>query len=65
MVEFYDQTAIYFYTYRGILESSKGYLYVTDELSYTDYIDTSEYVAYRDFVNIKELGDNWYSCSTD
>ena len=65
VVEFYDQTAIYFYTYRGILESSKGYLYVTDELSYTDYIDTSEYVAYRDFVNIKELGDNWYSCSTD
>lgn len=65
IIEFSDKTAIYFYTYRGVLESSKGYVYVTDELSYTDYIDTSEYVAYRDFVNIKELGDNWYSCSTD
>lgn len=65
VVEFGDGTAIYFYTFRGILESSEGYLFVTDTISYADYIDTEHYVSSRNFVNIVELAPNWYSCSTD
>ncbi len=65
VVEFRDGTAIYFYTFRGILESSKGYLFVTDTISYADYIDTEHYVSSWDFVNMVELAPNWYSCSTD
>lgn len=65
IVEFDGQTAIYFYSFRGALESSKGYIYVTDEISYKDYIDVSKYNADWDFVNTVELEPNWYSCSTD
>lgn len=65
IVKFRDKTAIYFYSFRGILESSKGYLYVTDKLCYKDYINTNIYVATRDFVNLEKLDNNLYSCATD
>ena len=65
IVEFRDNTAIYFYSFRGILESSKGYLYVTDKLCYKDYINTNKYVGTMDFVNLEKLDNNLYSCSTD
>lgn len=65
LVEFDGQTAIYFYSFRGILESSKGYIYVTDEIAYENYIDVSAYDPSPDFVNVVELDSNWYSCSTD
>lgn len=65
LVEFENTSAIYFYSFRGLLESSKGYLFITDKISYSDYIDTANYAASRDFVNLVELEPNWYSCSTD
>ena len=65
IVEFEGNTAIYFYTFRGLLESSRGYLYVTENLSYEDYVDTSKYSPSHYFVNVVEIDDNWYSCSTD
>ena len=65
LVEFNGQTAIYFYSFRGLLESSKGYLYVTDEIAYENYIDVSAHDPSPDFVNVVELDSNWYSCSTD
>lgn len=65
LVEFQNSTAIYFYTFRGVSSSSKGYIYVTDELTYEEYINTEVYVGTMDFVNIKEIEKDWYSCSTD
>ena len=65
IVEFRGGTAVYFYTFRGWLGSSRGYLYVTDAISYEDYIDTDRYVAGEDFVNVAELGGGWYSCATE
>ena len=65
IVEVNDKTAIYFYSFRGILESSRGYLYFTDKISYTDYIDVSKYAASMDFINMVEIELNLYSCSTN
>lgn len=59
IVNFKGKTAIYFYTFRGILDSSKGYLFVTNELNYSDYSNTD-----TDFTNIVEIKENLYSCST-
>lgn len=64
IVKFGDKTAIYFYIFRGIIDSSKGYLYVADDLLYTDYINTNKFSAEQDFINIVELEKNLYSCST-
>lgn len=60
-----DKTALYFYSFRGILDSSKGYIYTTDKISYSDYINTDVYVIMEDFTNIVELTENLFSCSTD
>ena len=65
LVEFNDNTAIYFYSYRGILGASKGYLYINDQLYYMDYINTDVYVPTMDFVNIIELDNSLYSVSTE
>lgn len=65
LVQFNDDTAIYFYSYRGILGASKGHLYITDQLCYMDYINTDVYVPTRNFVNIIELDDSLYSVSTE
>ena len=65
VVEYNNKTAVYFYSYRVILESSKGFLVITDELNYKDYIDINKYSATMNFVNVKKVKDNLYSCSTD
>lgn len=62
LVTFEGKTAIYFYSYRGLLESTKGYLFVTDKLVYGDYCDKNNY---NDFVNVTKIDDNWYSCATN
>ena len=58
------QTAIYFFKHRGILGSSRGYLYVTDKFSYKDFIDLDVYTGTSNFVNVKKIKENLYSCST-
>lgn len=60
IVNFKGKTAVYFYTFRGILDSSKGYLFVTNKLDYSDYSNTN-----TDFTNIVEIKENLYSCSTE
>ena len=64
VVEFKGQTALYFYTCRGLLDESRGYVYITNKLSYSDYIDTNEYVANYDFSILKQLTDSLYLCTT-
>lgn len=54
------KVVIYFWTYRGILSASSGYLYFSDKLSADDF---SNYGTV--FVNLKDLGDGWYSCATE
>lgn len=61
---YFDKTAIYFWTYRGIIDSSKGYFYVTDEINYQDYINTEVYSSSIDFTKVKELDENWYFATT-
>lgn len=65
LVSFREETAIYFYSFRGVIDSSKGYLFITDQLDYEDYIDLETYVAEWSFVNVEEIEENWYSCATD
>lgn len=50
---------IYFYTFSGLLESSRGYIYITDELP------EKECNSNYDIVNLEYYKENWYSCSTD
>lgn len=61
---YFDKTAIYFWTYRGIIGSSKGYFYLTDEINYQDYINTEKYSSSIDFTKVKKIDENWYSVST-
>lgn len=65
LVDFQGKTGIYFYTFRGILESSKGYVFITDKIDYTDYMNTEKFSPYMDFTNIKQISENWFSVSTD
>ncbi|MCR5215982.1 MAG: hypothetical protein K6C69_03525 [Lachnospiraceae bacterium] len=53
-----DQTVIYFYRFAGMLEDSCGYIYYSNKIDRNICMDTI------DFVNIKHLDGNWYSCST-
>lgn len=50
---------IYFYIFSGLLESSRGYIYITDELP------EEECNSNYDIVNLEYYKGNWYSCSTD
>ena len=65
IVEFNSRTAIYFYSYRGILESSRGYLYITDRLNCEDYVDKTLYVSKPDFVDVERVTECLYSCKTN
>lgn len=65
LVEYDGKTAIYFYSYRGILESSKGYLYITNDLNYLDYINVDKWASTQNFVNVKKIDSKWLSCSTN
>ena len=64
ITEFQEQSAIYFFTFRGILGESKGYVYVTDQIDWHDYVNEDEYVGTMDRTDIEELGTNWYSVKT-
>ena len=64
LIRFGNETAIYFYSYRGLIDSSKGYVYTTDEILWSDYINTEKYVPDIDFYEIVRLEENWYFCST-
>ena len=59
LATFNSQKAIYFYSYRGILDSSKGYLFVFEKLN-----DISAETMSDCFTNCVEIEPNWYKCST-
>ncbi|BBF41866.1 hypothetical protein lbkm_0546 [Lachnospiraceae bacterium KM106-2] len=54
-----NRRGIYFYIDQGLLESSTGYLYLTDRVSKGKCDD-----SYR-LVNFKHLRGRWYQCATD
>lgn len=64
LIRFGKGTAIYFFSYRGIIDSSKGYVYTTDEILWSDYINTEKYVPDIDFYEEVRLEENWYFCNT-
>ena len=65
IVEFDGQSAVYFYTFRGLLSESRGYVYVTDKIDWKDYVNEEKYTATEDWVDIEEIEPNWYSVKTE
>lgn len=64
IVEFNNKTAIEFFLYRGLLDSgSKSYIYITNKLSYNDYIDEDKYNSLNSYTIIKEITANLCLCS--
>ena len=65
IVEFQDQSAIYFFEFRGILGESRGYVYVTDQIDWKDYVNEDKYIGTQDWIDIEEIETNWYSVKTE
>ena len=65
IVEFEDQSAIYFFEFRGILGESRGYVYVTDQIDWKDYVNEDKYTGTQDWIDIEEIETNWYSVKTE
>ena len=65
IVEFQDQSAIYFFEFRGILGESRGYVYVTDQIDWKDYVNVDKYTGTQDWIDIEEIETNWYSVKTE
>ena len=65
IVEFDGQSAIYFYEFRGILGESRGYVYVTDQIDWKDYVNEDKYTGTQDWIDIEEIETNWYSVKTE
>lgn len=65
IVEFKDQSAIYFYTFRGILGESRGYVYVTDRIDWKNYVNEDKYIMSHEWIDIEEIETNWYSVKTE
>lgn len=60
LVEFQSKKAIYFYSYRGMLDATKGYVFISDKLQELQYPTTDDC-----FVNVVEIEENWFEVSTD
>lgn len=65
IVEFQEKSAIYFFTARGILGESNGYVYITDKIDWHDYVNEEKYTGTQDWIDIEELEVNWYSVKTE
>lgn len=65
IVEFKDQSAIYFFEFRGILGESRGYVYVTDQIDWKDHVNEDKYTGTEDWIDIEEIETNWYSVKTE
>ena len=62
LVMFDDKPAVYFWTFRGVLESSKGYIFILDSYEEELIYQCSDN---NNFVNEKKICEGWYSVSTD
>ena len=65
IVEFGGQSAIYFFKFRGILGESRGYVYVTDQIDWKDYVNEDVYTGTQDWTDVEEIEENWYSVKTE
>lgn len=65
IVEFGGQSAIYFFKFRGILGESKGYVYVTDQIDWKNYVNEDVYTGTQDWKDVEEIEENWYSVKTE
>ena len=65
IVEFQDQTAIYFFEFRGILGESRGYVYVTDQIDWENYVNEDKYTGTQGWIDVEEIETNWYSVKTE
>lgn len=65
IVEFKNQSAIYFYTFRGILGESRGYVFVTDQIDWKNYVNEDKYVGSQDWIDVEEIETGWYSVKTE
>lgn len=57
-VTYLSKKGIYFCTFSGLLETSSGYMYLTDSVNRIDGSD-------EEIVVIKEYENGWYYCSTN
>ncbi len=60
LAEFQSKKAIYFYSYRGMLDATKGYVFISDKLQELQYPTMDDC-----FVNVVEIEENWFEVSTD
>lgn len=60
LVKFQSKKAIYFYSYRGMLDATKGYVFISDKLQELQYPTMDDC-----FVNVVEIKENWFEVSTD
>ncbi len=65
IVEFQEQSAIYFFEFRGILGESRGYVYVTDQIDCKDYVKEDKYTGTEAWIDVEEVETNWYSVKTE
>lgn len=59
-VEFQSKKAVYFYSFRGMLDATKGYVFVSEKLQELQYPTMDDC-----FVNVVEIEENWFKVSTD
>lgn len=62
VVKYNNSISIYFYEYRGLLGDSRGYLFVFPNNEANEKIVT--YSDRYNFTNLKNVPENWYSCTT-
>ncbi len=58
----HEDYRVYFFTFRGMLGSSKGFLY---KLSPEEYSKINKSTNRFNFVNVKAIDDRWCTASTD
>ena len=58
----YKEYGVYFFTFRGALGSSKGFLY---KLSYEEYSSINRSSERFNFVSFEEIDERWFKVSTD
>ena len=58
----YNEYGVYFFSFRGTLGSSKGFLYMLTDEEYANInISTNRF----NFVSMEKISDRWYKVSTD
>lgn len=59
IVRYKLETGVYFCTFSGVMDSSAGFVYLTDEISDVDFYNNNDISLQNQYQ------DNWYFCGTD